>query len=463
MRTASAFNPPAQAGIESLPLPSGRRGLPFVGSFLSFMADPLGGITAARNEGGRLSVHEFGPFTYVFTHDPDDVQHVFVRNHKNYVKSRSYKGLRMIMGNGLVTSEGEFWKRQRKLSQPAFHRQRLEALANTMATAVEALAVQWTAKTERGPLRTDVFGEMMRLTLGIVGQTLFGIDLTDDANELGPAITIALTRANKQAESVFPIPLWIPTPLNVRFKRAKEVLDRIVHRIIAERRAHGRDEGDLLSMLMSASDDSGTERMTDEQLRDEVMTLFLAGHETIATAMSWTWWLLSRHPEVAARVREEIDRELGDRTITFADLPKLQYTGWVLDECMRVRPPVWIVERTAVQDDVVGGHRIPKGTIIGASPWGLHHDPRLWDAPERFDPERFSPERSEGRHKYAYVPFGAGPRICIGNAFALMESKIIMAGLMRSFTIEIDGPAPKPDPKVTMRPKHGMAGTIARR
>lgn len=469
MRTASHTSEPGHGATDSTrpdradrrPLPPGPDGGYVFEHVLPFLRDPLASIDQLGERFGDTAMVRFGPYRFIFVSNPEAVHHVLVSNHKNYVKSRSYEGLRLVMGNGLVTSEGAFWKRQRKLSQPAFHRQRLEGLAQTMAACVERTAARWQQLASSRPAKLDLHEEMMRLTLGIVGQTLFGIDLTDESNRLGPAISTLLHHANEYAESIVRVPLWMPTPANIRFRRAKAILDETVHRIIAERRAHGRDEGDLLSMLMGATDESGSDRMTDAQLRDEVMTLFLAGHETIATAMSWTFLLLSQHPEVVARMRAEITDTLGDAPVTFATLPQLEYTGWVINESMRVYPPVWIVERQALAPDEVGGYRIPQGAIVAVAPWALHRSPALWREPERFDPERFSPKRSEGRKKYAYLPFGGGPRVCIGNHFALMEAKIIVATLIRGFDVDVQHvPPPTPDPRVTLRPKSGMPATI---
>lgn len=469
MRTASHLSDapvPSPTGTRSdvdprrLPTPPGPKGGLLFGTALEFLRAPLPSIDELRERYGDTSMSTFGPFRFVFVHQPEDVQRVLVTNHRNYVKSRSYEGLRLALGNGLVTSEGDFWRRQRKLSQPAFHRQRLEGLVSTMVDCVERAEQRWRDRAGRGGSSLDLHQEMMRLTLGIVGHTLFGIELAGESNELGPAVSTILTHANKYAESLIRIPLWIPTPANYRFRRAKRRIDETVHRIIAERRRNPEDRGDLLSMLMTASD--GDDRMTDEQLRDEVLTFFAAGHETIAVAMGWTFLMLSQYPEAAKKIREEVRDVAGDDRITFEMLPRLKYTGWVISEVMRMYPPVWIIERQALGDDVLGGYRIPKGTIVAVSPWGLHYSPKLWDDPHRFDPERFSDERSEGRSKYAYLPFGGGPRVCIGNHFAMMESKVIVAMLLRHFDVDVArNPPPTPVPRVTLRPEGGMPATIA--
>jgi cytochrome P450 len=447
-------------------LPPGPRKLPILGS-LELLRDPLKELTRARDEFGDAACFRVGPVRFVSLADPELAQHVLVRNHRNYVKSRSYEGLRLVLGNGLVTSEGEHWRRQRKLTQPAFHRARLAALAEVMAQCIEERMQAWDARTIAGPAAIDVHHEMMQLTLRIVGRTLFGTELGRDLGALGPAITTCLHKANEFAESIVRLPLWLPTRSNLRFARAKRLLDGIVHGIIeARRRSDARGEpprDDVLAMLMAATDESGTERMSDADLRDEVMTLFLAGHETIATAMSWTWMLLHQHPQVAARVRQEALEVLGGRAPGFEDLPQLVYTGQVIDEAMRVYPPVWIVERQALAADQLGPWHVPPGTIVAVSPWVMHRHPGLWPDPLRFDPERFAPERAEGRPKHAFLPFGAGPRICIGNHFALMEAKIILATIIQRYTVEVLRPEHVAlDPRVTLRPKDGMPGRMSR-
>lgn len=457
MRTASHFLPSSIRHSDD-GLPPGPRGLPLVGN-LGLLRDPLGGLTRAHRQIGDTVCFRVGPIRFLTVTDPEMVNHVLVRNHRNYVKSRSYKGLRLVLGDGLVTSEGAHWRRQRKLAQPAFHRQRLAQLADTMAQCVGERLDDWDARPRA---EADIHREMMQLTMRIVGRTLFGADLGTDLGALGPAITTCLHKANEYAESLLPMPLWVPTPSNLRFARAKRMLDDIVHDIIEQRR-RGEPRDDVLGMLMAATDETGTERMSDQQLRDEVMTLFMAGHETIATAMSWTFMLLHQHPQVAERVRAEARAVLGGRAPGFEDLPALTYTGQVIDESMRIRPPVWIVERQALAEDWLGPWRVPAGTTVAVSPWVIHQRPDLWEAPERFDPERFDPERVSRRPKHAYLPFGAGPRVCIGNHFARMEAQIILATTIQRYAIEVIEPEKiRFDPKVTLRPLGGMPGRLRR-
>lgn len=443
-------------------LPPGPGGISVL-NILRLLRDPLTALGDAHREFGDATTFRVGSLRFVSVADPAFAQHVLVRNHRNYIKSRSYQGLRLVLGNGLVTSEGEHWKRQRKLAQPAFHRGRLAKLADTIAQCVEERTTQW---EHRASSTIDVHDEMMQLTLRIVGRALFGTDLGggegSDLGALGPAVTTSLHKANEYAEALVRVPLWVPTPSNVRFARAKRLLDGIVHGIIEGRRSSGEQRDDVLGTLMAATDESGTERMDDQQLRDEVMTLFMAGHETIATAMSWTFLLLHQHPEVTARVRDDLASVLGGRTPVIDDLAKLPYLGQVIDESMRLYPPAWIVERQALDDDQLGPWRIPKGTTVAVSPWIMHRHPALWHEPLRFDPDRFAPGAID-RDKHAYLPFGAGPRICIGNHFALMEAKLILAIVLQRWSIELLDPAAvRPDPRVTLRPAGGMPARLHR-
>lgn len=435
-------------------------GLPVAGNLVAAQRDPIGMFERLALLGGDAGGLSFGPYKYLVVHTPELVQQLLVANAKSYFKSPSYRGLKMILGNGLITSEGDFWKRQRKLAQPAFHRERLAKLAEAMVRDTADMLLEWRRAGE-GPF--DLHDQMMRLTLRIVGHTLFSTDVSEDAGRVGEAFSVAIERANVESLSLFPIPDWVPLRGNVQFRAAMKVLDGLVHRIIAERRAMPESEHphDLLSMLMSARDDDG-QGMSDTQLRDEVMSLVGAGHETTANALSWTFYVLGDHPEAAARVAEEARAVCGDREPTFADVPKLTYTKRVVEESMRLYPPVWAIERIAREDNVVGDIKVPKGTLVGVVPWCVHRDPRNWPDPERFDPDRFLPEAVEARHRYAYLPFGAGPRVCIGNSFAMMEAQLLLAMIAREFHMER---APwrrvQPEPSVTLRPKQGL--TMVRR
>ncbi len=434
--------------------PPGPRGLPFLGNALEARRDPLGMFVRHHHAFGGVVRLKFGPQNYYLVNDLDGVHHVLVENAANYQKSRNYRGLKLVLGQGLVTSEGDFWRRQRKLTQPAFHRTRLAGFARSMVRDTADMLDRWAAR----PITESfcVHEEMMRLTFRIVGRTLLSTDVDSDADEIGKAMNVALVYANEYVESIVPIPPFIPTPSNVRFGRAKKTLDRLVYRVIDDRRKNANDESDLLGMLMAIQDAETGEKMTDIQLRDEIMTMVLAGHETTANALSWLWMLLSKHPDVARRVEAEVDAVLGMRPPTLDDLPKLIYTECVIKEAMRLYPPVWIFERQAMADDVVGGYRVAAGTTIGISPWSIHRSTALWENPEGFDPDRFLPT-AKPRPKLAYLPFGAGPRFCIGNAFAMMEAQIIVAMIAQQNRLAlVPGQNIELHPVTTLRPKHGL-------
>lgn len=436
----------------------GPKGLPLFGSLFPALRDPIGMFLSARETFGDVVRFKFGPFDYHLINDPEVVRHVLVENAEAYTKSRNYVGLRIVLGDGLLLSEGDHWRRQRKLAQPAFHRSKLAGFAEQMSRATRDLLGRWA--TEDAPEPFDIHREMMRLTFRIVGLTLFSSDVEGDARDVGEAMDVAMWWANDYAESIVRIPPAIPTPANVRFRRAMKTLDAVVYRLIAERREQAKEAGfgeDLLGMLMEAVDETTGERMTDKQLRDEVITMVLAGHETTANLLSWTFLLLSKHPDVEERVREEAQRVLGDRDPELEDVKKLEATRMVIEESLRLYPPAWMFERQATQPDELGGYRIEPGAIVGVCSYVLHRHPRFWDDPERFDPDRFRADRSASRPRYAYLPFGGGPRTCIGNHFALMEAQILLAMIVREYRIELD-PSHRVelDPLITLRPKRGI-------
>ena len=443
----------------------GPRGLPWFGSVFPAWRDPLGFFMETRRAHGDVVRLKFGPYVYYLVSDPSVVKHVLVDNPKGYTKSRNYVGLKITLGEGLLTSEGDHWRKQRKLAQPAFHRDKLAAFADQMSMATRDMLTRWNAES-RGDQPFDLHVEMMRLTFRIVGLTLFSADVDGDAKEVGAALDVAMHWANQYAEAMFPIPPSVPTPANLRFKKAKKTIDDVVFRLIAERRAQAAVSGefgsDLLGMLMAATEDSAEARtgMSDEELRDEIITMILAGHETTANLLSWTFHLLARHPEIEVRVREEVVRVLGDRDPVLEDMKSLTYTRMVIEEGLRLYPPAWVFERQAIAEDTLGGYAVEKGAIIGICPYVIHRHPDHWESPEVFDPERFLPERSAGRARYAYIPFGGGPRTCVGNHFAMMEAQILLAMIVREQRLDlVPGHPAELDPVITLRPKNGIKVT----
>lgn len=422
---------------------------------LSYIAD------LARTHGDLVQVAMPWATVVVVSH-PDDIRDVLVTHGKSMHKGRILELAKLLLGEGLLTSEGAFHLRQRRLAQPAFHRQRIGTYADAMARATAAVRDRW-----RDGQAVDIHAEMMELTLTIVAATLFDADVSGDTREVSEALDAAF-RAVSLGFAAGPLGialLRLPLPSARRFERAKAALDAIIYRIIAERRRDGRDRGDLLSMLLSAQDDEGDGTgMTDRQLRDEAITLFLAGHETTANALAFAWLLLARHPGAATALHEEVDRVLGDRAPTLEDLAAMPYTRAVVAETMRLYPPAYIVGRRAVDPVTVGGHDFPARTIFLVSQWITQRDPRWWPEPEAFRPERwFDEAAAAARPKFAYFPFGGGTRICIGEQFAWMEAMLCLAMLARRWTVEVPGPDPGLQPIITMRPKGGLPAVLRRR
>lgn len=449
----TAYDVPATAR----PIP-GPRGNFLLGTLLQAWEDPLGMMSRGVRDHGEIVGFRFAHLRYVVVADPEGIKHVLVTNHKNYTKSRNYAGLKVVLGEGLLTAEGEKWRKHRRLAQPAFHKERLAGFAGAMAACTGDMLARW----EDGVV-LDAHEEMMRLTFRIVGKTLMSTELDGDAKAIGDALGVALRWANEHVESIVRLPPWVPTPNNLRFKKAKKVIDDLVHRIIADRRASGARHDDLLAMLMEARDEDSGEGLSDVELKHELVTLVLAGHETTANALSFALWLLAKHPEVARTLEREVDAALGGREPALSDLPRMPYVVQVIEEAMRLYPPAWCFEREAIEDDVVCGHHVAKGTVIGMPPFVTHRLPRLWKDPEAFDPSRFAKGAAE-RHKYAYVPFGGGPRVCIGNAFAMMEMQIILAAIVQRFRVApVAGFELELDPSITLRPKGGLPLAIAAR
>jgi cytochrome P450 len=388
---------------------------------------------------------------------PAGVGRLLHDNHRNYSKDVvTFGTLRLFLGNGLFTSDGEFWRRQRRLAQPAFHRRRVATFGGLMTGATLAMLERWhTLMTPGRPL--DVATEFMRLTMEVATRALFSTSVEGNIDKIGSAITTLLDEVTFRFTFPFYPPLKVPTPRNRRFLAARATLDEIVYRIIAERRRRPNEHDDLLAMLMEARDEETGEGMNDKQLRDEVVTLFLAGHETTANALTWVFYLLSTHVAIERRLHAEVDEALQGRIPTVSDLPELTYTRMVIDETLRLYPPAWVTNRRAIEPDVVCGYRIPADATVSISPYVTHRDPTLWENPEGFDPERFSPERSAGRPHYAYFPFGGGPRQCIGKGFALMEATLVLALLTQRYELHlVPGRRVEAEALATLRPRYGM-------
>jgi cytochrome P450 len=424
--------------------------------------DPLGTLASLTRRHGDVVRIRLALWDAYVIWRPDHVKHVLQDRHAIYLKGKpDYRVLKRILGEGLVTSDGEFWLRQRRLMQPAFHRHHIAKFAALMVERTRALLETWEEAARLGR-PVDVPHEMRRLSLDVVTRALFGVNVQDHARAVGRAFGILSEALADHLYSpfffLFLLPV-LPTPANLRARAALRTLDRIIRSIIARRRARTpSSDDDLLSVLLRARDEEGGgEGMDDRQIRDELMTLLLAGHETTAMALSWTWYLLDRHPKIGERCRSQIRDVLGDRDPIVDDVPRLDYVTRVFEEAMRLYPPAWIITRTATEADEIGGYRVPRGTIVIVSPYLTHRAPDVWPDPERFDPERFTAEQSEGRPRFAYFPFAGGPRQCIGSEFALTEATLVLATIARRYRLEMMAPRKiVPQPLITIRPRGGL-------
>lgn len=438
-------------------LPSG---LPFVGVLLHLRRDPLGTFTRlAREHSGLVQLKK----NWFFVSSPTDVQRVlagpiaYTKGAFSRAVSRTtVDPLQEALGEGLLTSEGEAWKRQRRLSQPAYHKQRMRTLVPAMVGAAQALVDRWAGAAQRGE-SIDAVEEMRRVGLDTMGRTLFSIPIGGDADEFGAALGESVVITNEKFWSLLPNPAWLPTARNRRWRKLMDTINSGVSRLIEQRRQSSSEHSDMLSIYMSVRDEQSGEGMSDKQLRDEMMTLLIAGHDSTAQALCWTLHLLARHPEAQRRVRAEVEEVLGGRAPTAEELPRLAYTLRVIHEAMRLYPPAWLLVRSPTEDDVIDGCRVPAGSIVLSSPFVTHRRPDLWEEPERFDPDRFTSERSTSRPRYAYFPFGGGGRQCIGNTFALQEMQIILALVFQRYQLTSvrDHPV-ELQAALTLRPKKSI-------
>jgi cytochrome P450 len=444
---SAALSGAAPAPLRTLPEPPGPRGVPFA-QLPAFRRDPLGFLAGLHATYGDVVRFRFGPRRLYLIAHPDQVRDVLVTHHRNFIKSRALQRARVVLGQGLLTSEGELHLRQRRMAQPAFHRERIGALGATMTAYAARAGDAWRPGAE-----LDVAREMNRLTLAIAGKTLFGADVEGEADEIGAALNDALAAFDRLTNPLGPLLDRLPLPGTLRVRRASARLDATIYRMIDARRRSGEDRGDLLSMLLAARDEEGDgAAMSDLQLRDEALTLFLAGHETTANALAWTWHLLALNPAAEARLHAEVDT-LGDALPQADDLPRLAFTRAVLAESMRLHPPAWAIGRQPLEDFAAGEYRVRAGSVVLMSPWVTQRDARWWPDPERFDPDRWTPENEARLPRYAYFPFGGGPRKCIGEGFAWMEGILVLATLARRWRLRhAPGAVVGRQPLITLRP-----------
>jgi cytochrome P450 len=439
--------------------PPGPKGHWLLGSLREFRHDTLAFYVQISREYGDVVAFRLGPKKLVLVNRPEFIEQVLVTDNRNFIKHYAYRLLRPTLGNGLVISERDVWRRQRRLMQPAFSRQRIESFAPVVVDHAARTLEAWPSGSTR-----DLHADMMKLAMSIVTKTLLGVDTGDFATAVGTSVHVIMEDFSDRLQSAFPLPFWLPSPRNRHLRRHVRRLDAVIHDIIHQRRADREDRGDLLSMLVHARDEADDTGMTDKQLRDEVMTLFLAGHETTASALSWTWYQLATHPDVESKVVTELDTVLGGRLPTAADIPRLAYTEQVVHETLRLCPPVYFLGRQPLEDCTIGGYAIPRGTSVLVSPYVTQRDPRHFERPDAFDPDRWNDGLFKRLPKYRFYPFGGGPRICIGESLAMLEAVLIIATVVPRFHFELAAEPPVvPWPAITLRPRHGIHAVVRSR
>ena len=438
-------------------VPPGPKGHFLLGVLPEIRKDELDYLNRiVREYGDVVYVRVVNHPCYVLSH-PRDIEYVLLNNYSNFVKSVFLRESKALFGNGLLTSDGGAWLRQRRLLQPAFHHDHIAVYSRTMVEHTERMLDAW----QDGEVR-DIHKDMVQLTLEIIASVLFGSNIASETEQIGDALGVFFEQFDERF-GLYAIPEWVPTPGNLRYRMAIGRLNRILEGVIRHRQSNGYDSASVLANLARSRDEDGT-GMTDRQLRDEMMTLFFTGHETTALALSWTWYLLAQHPEVADRLEAEIDRVVGPRTPTFQDLPQLPLVDAVAKEALRLYPPAYGVVREAVKDCEIGGYTIPAGATLAMFQWVVHRDPRYFDRPDEFIPDRWNDDFVKSLPRCAYFPFGVGPRVCIGNTFALAEVPLLVAMIARKFRFTlVPGHPVLLSPSLTLRPRKGIKVTLTKR
>lgn len=432
----------------------GPRGLPILGVMPEMVGDMLGLFTRTTRVYGGIAQFKLLNKSYLLVTNPDYVKYILQDNYKNYIRGRSVETGRVLLGNGLPLIDGDFWLRERRMLQPAFHRERLGKLANTVTAVIETYMQNWSEKAKQNQI-LDMDDEMMRLTLTVIIKSMFSSPIDDKILPLSHAFQAASKFMLWRSQQMVQLPLSVPLPRHTEYNHALKVLNDTIYPLITNGRTHPKD--DLLGMMLEMRDADTGEGLSDQQARDEVVTIFFAGHETTAATMSWAFYLLSQHPEIEERLRAEVNNVLNGRIPTFADLPKLVYMQQVINEVLRLYPPAYLFAREAVVEDVLDGYPIPANMLIFISPFVTHRDPNDWPDPELFDPERFTSEQIASRPRHIYFPFGEGPHLCIGNNFAMMEMQLILSMALQHFRLRLvpDHPIAL-KPEATLRPKYGI-------
>jgi cytochrome P450 len=439
------------------PIP-GPRGRPFLGVMPEMVSDMLGLFTRTAREYGGIAQFQLLNKSYLLVTNPDYVKYILQDNYKNYIRGRSVETGRVLLGNGLPLIDGEFWLRERRMLQPAFHRERLGKLVNTVTAVIDEFMQDWSARAKKNQI-LDLDDEMMRLTLTAIIKSMFSSPIDEKIPSLSHAFQAASKFMLSRSQQMIQLPLSVPLPRHLEYNRALNILNDTIYPLIADGRKHPKD--DLLGMMLEMRDADSGEGFSDQQARDEVVTIFFAGHETTAATLAWAFYLLSQHAEVEERLRAEVQSVLHGSAPAFADLPKLVYMQQVINEVLRLYPAAYLFAREAILDDVLDGYPIPAKTLIFISPYVGHRDPKYWPDPERFDPERFVPEQVASRPRHLYYPFGEGPHVCIGNNFAVMEMQLILAMTLQRFRLRLVPNHPIAlHPEATLRPKYGMKMTV---
>jgi cytochrome P450 len=434
----------------------GPRGGLVMGNLKEYKRDPIGMLLRLRLEYGDIVRNRLGPFvTHALAH-PDHIKYVLQTNASNYVRGRFYERFKLFFGYGLLTTDGDFWLRHRHIAQPLFHKRQVDTLSEMITAPVSEMLERWYGYAEaRQPI--DVVPEMMRLSLRVLGKAIFNLDIARHADKVGPAVRLGLEAMMPQGNLNDFIPFWVPTPLNWRIRRARRVLHDIIDQVIEDHRTGRSEGGDLISLLLSAKDPETGAALHQQEVRDEVMTVFLAGHETTGSGLAWCLYALSKHPDVMRRLRAELGQVLGERAPGAADVQRLPYLSMVVDESLRMYPPIWGYTRDAIEDDEVGGYRIPAGSSIFVSPYVTHRHPEFWENPEAFDPERFAAENAGARPRFAYFPFGGGPRQCIGIHMAKLQMQLAIGAIVQRFDLHaVPGHTVKYGALVSLRPANGI-------
>jgi cytochrome P450 len=439
-------------------VPPGPRGNALLGKLNDVRRDRLSLMTSVAREYGDAVRFLMGPKALYFFNHPDHAKHILSDNHANYVKGLGLIQAKRALGDGLLTSEGELWRKQRRAIQPVFQRERMADAATVIAEEAEALVARWRARPAGAVV--DVVGEMTHLTLGVLGRALLSADL-GGSDTIGHAFEAVQSQAMFEMLTLGTVPSWLPLPNQLRFRRGRRELESLVDRLVAEHVPDEQNADGLLSRLVASTAEEADEQVRRRRMRDELITLLLAGHETTASTLGWTWYLLDQHPEVFDRLHAEAVQVLGDRRPTYEDLHELRFTTMVVEEANRLYPPVWLLPRRAVAEDEVGGYHLPAGADVVLCPYTLHRHPDFWPEPDRFDPDRFDPGQATDRPRYAYIPFGAGPRFCVGNNLGFMEAVFVVATVARELRPRlVAGHEVVPEPMLSLRVRGGLPMTL---